>query len=174
MEQAICDVDVRVSQNVRERMVSSRPMSWLWDEVPRREIATNRAVGAGAGAREIGMWQQKMRTDSSRENDSKGGGTAAVYRMADKLQGAGGSEWSAAMEGEAKATILDSTVPAATLRRPHDNGRACLVGGGEDVGVVKRRNTTRRRGGGGLEDDDDDDLEERRAQQQQASRCLAS
>lgn len=57
-----------------------------------REIATNRAVGAGAGAREIGMWQQKMRTDSSRENDSKGGGTAAVYRMADKLQGAGGSE----------------------------------------------------------------------------------
>lgn len=36
MEQAICDVDVRVSQNVRERMVSSRPMSWLWDEVPRR------------------------------------------------------------------------------------------------------------------------------------------
>lgn len=59
--------------------------------------------------------------------------------------------------------MLDSTVPAATLRRPHDSGRGCLVGRGEDVSVVKRRDTTRRRGGGGLEDDDDDDLEARRA-----------
>jgi hypothetical protein len=34
MKQVICDVDVRVSQNVRERMMSSRPTSWPWDEVP--------------------------------------------------------------------------------------------------------------------------------------------
>jgi len=55
-----------------------------------REITADRAVGAGAGAREIGM-EQKTRTDSSRRQREreKGGGTAAVYRMVDKLQGAG-------------------------------------------------------------------------------------
>ena len=33
-----------------------------------REITANRAGGAGAGAREIGMEQQKARTDSSSED----------------------------------------------------------------------------------------------------------
>lgn len=42
--------------------------------------------------------------------------------------------------------MLGSTVPA---QRPHDSGRGCLVGGGEDVSVVKRRDTTGRRGRGG-------------------------
>lgn len=57
-----------------------------------REITADRAVGAGAGAREreIGM-EQKTRTDSDRwqREREKGGGTAAVYRLTDKLQGAG-------------------------------------------------------------------------------------
>lgn len=34
---------------------------------------------------------------------------------------------SAAMERGREATIVDSTVPAATLRRPHDSGQACLL-----------------------------------------------
>ena len=111
-----------------------------------REIAADRAVGggagAGAGARDRDGAEDKDRQQQRRQRErEKGGGTAAVYRLAGKLQGAGlsagrarlmtrsagiqdrtGSR-SAAME----RTIVDSTVPAATLRRPHDSGQACFA-----------------------------------------------
>lgn len=51
-----------------------------------------------------------------------------------------------------------STVPAATLRRPHDSGQAYFAWLEEEkkaLGVVKRRDTTHG-GGGGFEDNDDD------------------
>lgn len=75
------------------------------------------------------------------------------------------------MERGREATIVDSTVPAATLRRPHDSGQACSLGWllgwrrrrrrgsceakGHDTG--SRATTTARRA----------------QQQQQQGRCLA-
>ena len=56
-----------------------------------REITADRAVGAGGGSgsgrRESRVEdRQQQTTEREREND---GGTAAVYRLADKFQGAG-------------------------------------------------------------------------------------
>ena len=51
------------------------------------------AGGAGAGARGRDGAEDEDRQQQQRQRErEKGGGTAAVYRMADKLQGAGGSE----------------------------------------------------------------------------------
>lgn len=54
-----------------------------------REITADRAVGAGAGARERDRDEQKTDSDRWQREREKGGGTAAVYRSTDKLQGAG-------------------------------------------------------------------------------------
>jgi len=70
------------------------------------------------------------------------------------------------MERGREATIVDSTVPAATLRRPHDSGQACLL-------AWRRR---RRRGSCEAKGHDTGSratTTARRAQQQQQGRCLA-
>lgn len=54
-----------------------------------REITANRTGGAGAGARGRDGAEDEDRQQQQRQRErEKGGGTAAVYRMADKLQGA--------------------------------------------------------------------------------------
>jgi hypothetical protein len=58
-----------------------------------KEITANRAGGAGAGSRDRDGAEDKDRQQQRRQREwEKGGGTAAVYRMADKLQGAGLSQ----------------------------------------------------------------------------------
>lgn len=71
------------------------------------------------------------------------------------------------MERGREATIVDSTVPAATLRRPHDSGQACLLAWLEEG--RRRRGSCEAKG---HDTGSKATTTARRAQQQQG-RCLA-